>query len=141
MTILGAACALFDDIVESGSFLRTQVSACDFGILNDSPTCAVTIRPANSTFNYIGYGGVAEQTWGFSVRGWVKDTADVPKMLEDVYHMHDALYSAINSGSNANNQQYTTRVVSFVHNQDNIWNFGSTDYHLVEATVTVREDP
>ena len=141
MTILGAACALVDDIVESGSFLRSQVSACDYGIMEENPACAVTIRPANSTFNYIGYGNVAEQTWGFSVRGWIKSEGDVEGSLADVFHMHDALYTAINGGSNANNSQYTTRVVAFVHNQDSLWNFGGPDYQLVEATVTVREDP
>ena len=141
MTILAAACRLVDEIVDSGSFARTEVSACDFGIMGLAPTCAITIRPSNSSFSRVGYGGVGEQRWGFSVRGWVKDAGDVKKLLTDVYHMHDAMYSSINGGSIANTDIYTTWVETIGHNQDNIWNFGGPDYQLVEAHVVVREDP
>jgi hypothetical protein len=48
MTLVAATCALIDDIVDSGSFLRTQVSACDFGILDSMPACALTIRPGQT---------------------------------------------------------------------------------------------
>jgi len=141
MTILAAACKLVDEIVDSGSFNRTEVSACDFGIMGLAPTCAVTIRPSNSSFRRIGYGSVGEQLWGFSVRGWVQDQGNVAELLANVYHMHDALYSSVNGGSIVNNEQYTTWIETFSHNQDNLWNFGGPDYQLVEAHVVVKEDP
>lgn len=141
MTLLSATCALIDDICDSGSFLRTQVSACDFGILDTMPACALTVRPGQSSFEYIGYGGVSEDTWGITVEGWVKNLGSVEQTLANVIHMHDALKGAINSGSRANCASLTTRVVSMRHNPNEAFTFGGPDYLLVTANVTAREDP
>jgi hypothetical protein len=141
VTLKAAASAIIDDLVESGSFLRTQVSACDYGILDTAPASAVTLRPGLSSFSYIGYGGVSEDTWGVLVQGWVKDTGSVTETLGRVIDMHDALKGAVNGGSNANNATLTTRVQSFQHDPNTVWNFGGPDYFLVTANVTAREDP
>lgn len=141
MTMLKATCAIVDQFVESGSFLRTEISACDFGILDSGPTSAITVRPSVSSFTRIGYGGLSEDVWGFSVRGWVQDTGNVPKMLADVIHMHDAIKTTIAGGSMVNCASLSTWVVSMSHSQDNFWNFGGHDYLIVEATVQSREDP
>ena len=45
MTIKSSASALVDDIVESGSFLRTQVSACDYGVIEKTAR-AIISRPS-----------------------------------------------------------------------------------------------
>jgi hypothetical protein len=141
MTLKAAASAIIDDLVDSGSFLRTQVSACDYGILDGGPACAVTLRPGLSSFSYIGYGGVSEDTWGVLAQGWVQDTGSVTETLGRVIDMHDALKGAVNGGSIANTPVLTTRVQSLTHNPDVVWNFGGPDYFLVTANVTVREDP
>jgi len=142
MTIKAAASAIIDDLVDSGSFLRTQVSACDFGILDGGGGCAVIVRPGISSMNYIGFGGVSEDTWGFLVHGYVNDTGNVVETMTRVLDMHDALKGAINGGSNANNSQYTTRVVSTNHNPDATWvSLGGREFLLVTANVTTREDP
>jgi hypothetical protein len=144
MTLLAATCALVDDIVDSGSFLRTEVSACDFGVLGETAACAVTVRPGVSSFNYIGYGGVTECTWGLTVSGWVEDTGNVTETLANVIHMHDALRAAIVAivgGSRANCASLTTRVTAMSHNPDVVYNYGGPDFLLVNAMVTAREDP
>ncbi len=141
MTMLTATCALVDQFVEAGSFLRTEVSACDFGILDAGPTSAITIRPAVSSFNRIGYGGLSENVWGFSVRGWVRDKGSVTELLENVVHMHDAIRGTIAAGSMVNCASLTTWVTSMTHNQDVFWNVGGNDFLYVEATVQAREDP
>lgn len=141
MTLLAATCALIDDIVDSGSFLRTQVSACDFGILDSMPACAVTIRPSQSSMEYIGYGSVSDIRWGLNVEGWVKHTGDVEQTLANVIHIHDALRAAIIGGSRANCGSLTTWVDSMRHNSNEAFTFGGPDYLLVTANVTAREDP
>jgi hypothetical protein len=142
MTSLATACAIVDELVDSGSFLRTQVSACDFGIMDTAPACAVTVRPAVSTFNTLaGYGHVSIDTWGYSVRGWVKDTGNVVQTLANVYHMQDALRGALTGGSIANCASLSTRVTSMTHNQENFYDFGGNDYLLVDAAVQATEDP
>jgi len=143
MTIKAAASAIIDDLVDSGSFLRTQVSACDYGILDTAGAgCAVVVRPGISTMSYVGFGGVSEDTWGFLAQGFVVETGDVVQTMTRVLEMHDALKGAIVAGSNANNSQYTTRVVSINHNPDATWlSLGGREYLLVTANITTREDP
>lgn len=141
MTMVKATCALVDQFVEAGSFLRTEVSACDMGILDTGPASAITIRPAVSSFTRIGYGGLSENVWGFSVRGWVQDMGNVVDLLANVVHIHDAIRETIAAGSMVNCASLTTWVTSMTHNQDTFWNFGGHDYLIVEATVQAREDP
>lgn len=140
MTLRTAVCALVDGLVESGSFLRTQVSACDFGILDTMPASAVTVRPGLSSFTVIGYGGVTEDAWGLLVQGWIRDAGVVTETLTRVIEMHDALKGAI-SGSVTNSASLVSRVASISHSPDVVWNFGGPDYFLVTANVIAREDP
>lgn len=141
MTLVMATCAIIDDLVDSGSFLRTQVSACDYGILDSMPACAITLRPGLSPISYIAYGSVAEITWGLLAQGWIKDTGSVTETLGRIITIHDSLRGAIVGGSIANCASLTTRVVSISHSPDIVWNFGGPDYFLVTANVTAREDP
>jgi hypothetical protein len=142
VTIKAAASAIIDDLVDSGSFLRTQVSACDYGVLDTSGGCAVVVRPGNSTMEQIGYGGGELNTWGFIVQGYVRDTGNVTEFLGRVYDMHDALREAINTGTNANTAMLTTKVVSTLHSPDTSFvSPGGNDFSLVTANVTAREDP
>ena len=142
MTMKTAASAIIDDLVESGSFLRGQVSACDYGVLDTGGGCAVVVRPGNSSLEVIGYGGIELNTWGFTVQGYIKDQGNVVQLLTGVYDMHDALREAINTGTCANNTLMTTKVNGFLHNPDvSFISPGGQDFALVTATVTTREDP
>jgi hypothetical protein len=139
MTIKTAASAIVDDLVDSGSFLRTQVSACDFGVLDNMSTCAVTVEPNLSTFRYIGYGGVREDSWGFMVTGWVRDMGDVEGTLGRMYDMHDALIGAVNGGSIANCASLYTRVESIQVLPP--LSLAGGDVFMVQANTVSREDP
>jgi hypothetical protein len=139
MTMMTAACALIDDLVDSGSFLRTQVSACDYGILDQMPACAVTLRPGLSTFDSEGFGHFFADHWGWSVEGWVQDSGDVEQTLKSIITMHDSLRGAIVAGSITNTNTRAAHVTSITHNPQSVWNFGGPDYFLVTATVQVSE--
>lgn len=142
MTAVLAACALVDDLVGSGSFTNLQVSACDYGILTTrANACAVTVRPALSGFEILGYGSVTKDVWGFQVDGWVQDSGDVVKTLANVIIMHDALKGAIVGGTVTNCASRQSRITSMQHVPDQAWNFGGPDYFKVTANVQVEEDP
>jgi hypothetical protein len=142
MTVKSAASAIVDDIVDSGSFLRTQVSACDFGVIDTGGACCVVVRPGfSSSHEYIGYGGVSEDSWRFRVMGYIKFSGDVADTMGKVLDMHDALKGAVNGGSRANCASLTTRVNSIEHNPDEMLEIGGMFYSQVTANVTAREDP
>jgi hypothetical protein len=141
VSIKTAASAIIDDLVSSGSFHRTQVSACDYGVLDMGGGCAVVVRPGLSTFQRIGYGGGREDTWGLTAEGYVQDTGNVAETLRAVLDMHAALIGAIDYGTDGNTDPLTTRVVSISHNPDVVYGFGGRDYFRVTANVQSREDP
>lgn len=142
MTIISATCAIGDELVDSGSFLRTQVSACgDMHILDGAPACAVTVHPGLSRHTRIGYGGVRLSEWGFAVRGWIKYRGNVEEALRNVSTMHDSLVGALVGGSIANCASLDTWVNTTSFDPDHAWNFGGPDYLLVTANVTAKEDP
>ena len=138
MSAITAACCLIDALVDSGSFLRTQVSACDFGIMNNAPACAVIVRPSVSNFSY-DYGYNGRRTWGWNVLGWIQGTADPEDILRRIITMHDSLYGALTGGSIANCASLTTRVRSISHDWTTITQISGRDYWLVQAAVTAEE--
>ena len=140
MTMVKAACCIIDDLVESGSFLRTQVSASDFGIMDNMPACAIVLRPSQTTLNRVAYGNIPEIFWGFQALCYLQDTGDVEETLGNIIQIHDSFERAIRSGCFANCGSLTTWVNGLSHNWNDIYNFGGPDYFLVTAAVVSRED-
>lgn len=139
MTIFTAACALVDTFVESGSFLRTEVSACDYGILDNIETSGIIIRPGVSTFESP-FGYAAHSSWGFGVEGYVRDEGDVVETMSRALQMHDVLYGALVTGSLANTQTLTTTIKSITHNPLDSWfTPGGTAFLMVTANTEVKE--
>jgi hypothetical protein len=141
MTAKASASAIIDDLVDSGSFLRTQVSACDYGILDRTTGCAVIVRPSNSSFELVGYGGGRIDTWGFAAEGFIRETGDVVETLTRVLDMQDALLGAISNGSNANCASVSTVVRSMGHNPNVFFEAGGNAFLMVTAQITSTEDP
>lgn len=142
MSMVKAASCIIDDFVESGSFYRAQVSACDFGIMENQPACAIVLRPSSTTLNRIGYSRTTEANWGFTALCFVKDTVgDVEKVLGDIIQMHDSVEGAIRTGCFATTGSLNTKVNSITHNWNDVYNFGSVDYFLVTAAIVASEDP
>jgi hypothetical protein len=143
MTIKSAASALIDDLVASGSFLRNQVSACDYGMLGRPAAagCAIMIQPNLSTRNLIAYGGVFESFWGITAECYIKDTSDTVETLTRVWDMHDAVACAIDGGTNTNTADRTARVTSFNRPRNVFVELGGNDFVPVFINIEVREDP
>ena len=142
MTALASASAIIDDLVESGSFLRTQVSACDYGILNKTTGCAVILRPSTATFvPHAAYGGGSIDTWGFIAECYIRHMKDPEVSLKNVIQMYDVIKTAVSSGSNANTIILTTKVNSISHNPNVFFTAGGADFLLVTANITSMEDP
>jgi hypothetical protein len=139
MTLKQAASDVVDYLVDSGSFLRTQISACDYGLLDTAGGCVVIVRPGlSSSHEQIGFGGVFEDTWRFRVTGYIRFDGDVIETMTRVMDMHDALKAGVVSGSGAS---IMTRAVSIEHNPDEMLDVGGVYFSTVTANVTAREDP
>lgn len=139
MTILAAACAFVDEMVESGSFLRTQVSACDYGVLLGN-ACAIVVRPGTSTTTEYGFGLQTQRTWRLRAECYIRDTGDVVETMSRVWHMHDAVNGAITGGSTLQTATRLARATTFDHSPDVFAEFGGNDFIPVFVTVEVQEE-
>ena len=138
MTIKAAASALIDDLVDSGSFLRTQVSACDYGVLEGN-ACAIVVQPESSTLEEHVYGAL-ERVWGLRAECFIRDTGDVQATLTAVWDIHDAVDGAIASGSNLNTATRRARARAFTRAPDTFVEFQGNDYLPVYVLIEVREE-
>jgi len=138
-TIKSCASALLDDLVDSGSFLRSQVSACDYAVLESGATCAIVVQPLTSTARPLTF-GTQEYAWGFRLECYVKDTGRVPDTLTRVYDIQDAVAGAIMTGSNLRTAERDARVTSFSRPPDSFVEFNGHDYLPVYISVTVTDE-
>jgi len=138
VTIVAAACAFVDEMVESGSFLRTQVSACDYGVLIGN-ACAIVVQPGTSTVDEYALGQL-QRTWRMRAECYVRDTGDVVETMARVWHMHDAVDGAISSGSTLQTPHRMARATTFDRPPDVFAEFGGNDYIPIFVTVEVQEE-
>ena len=143
MTCLASASALVDAFVESGSFLRPQVSACDFGVIDvGGGACGIIIHPGVTSVNAaLGYGGVSLDRWGYVVNGFIRLTQNPVVDLGRVYQMHDVIKTVLAGASKVNNVARTILDFSLSFDPNVTWSLGGADWLLVRATVSVEEDP
>jgi hypothetical protein len=142
VTILAVASALVDDFVRSGSFLRNQVSACDMGVIDTSQAaCSVMLRPGQSSFVDIGYGGVALDNWGIVAEGYIKVTGDLLDSVARVWHLHDAIIGAVRGGCLAGSN-YPTHITQVTAARlGPAFELHGHTLMPVFVDISVREDP
>jgi len=142
VTIKSAASAIIDDLVNSGSFLRTQVSACDYGVMDTAAAgCAIVIQPSQSTFNLIGYGGVTNDVWGITAECYVRETGNAEQTLTRVWDIIDAVKTAVNSGTCGNTTTRVVQVTNINRPRAVYESLGGNDFLPVFVNITAQEDP
>jgi len=144
MTILQAASALVDDLVASGSFSRSQVSACDYGVIDTSrAACAVILQPAQSSFTQIGYGGVSLDDWGITAECFIKVTGNSIETMSKCWHIIDAVKGAVNSGTitNCASLGRSAWATGATKSFGQVFSLHGHDIIPVFINILVREDP
>src|SRR3990167_749572 len=78
-----------------GPWLASEISTCDFGILETATTCAIVFMPStDSSFEETGFGtSDSSDTNVWSIEGglYIKDTGDPRALLNKVWLGHDDL--------------------------------------------------
>jgi hypothetical protein len=134
---VGALCV--DDLVDSGSFLSTQVSACDYGVLDTKAGCAIVVQPQSSTTTWATW-NTAQFNWGLRLECFIQDTGNPVQVLTRVWDIQDAVIGAILAGSNLNTAHRSARPVALDRPADTFVEFAGHDYVPVYVNVLVEEE-
>ena len=78
-----------------GPWLASEISTCDFGILETVTACAIVFMPStDSSFDETGFGtsdSSDTSTWSIEGGLYIKDTGDPRALLDRVWQGHDDL--------------------------------------------------
>ena len=100
-----------------GRFSASQISACDFGVI-DLTTCAIVLQPGpNSTITPNVFQSVdsrgKEIVWEIYGMGFVKETAgDSRTLLGNLWTLADDIFNSVNSDDSLNNSVLAAHVAT-----------------------------
>ena len=107
MSFAGVRDGLISTIVAGGKFSSSQVSSCDFGIIElcasavlIAPGPGTSIRPL--TFQGTGSARIKEITWDFSGFVFVKDPGDPTAWLSSLWTAADDIFNSVNRDDSLN---------------------------------------
>jgi hypothetical protein len=90
-----------------GPWLASEISTCDFGILESVSSCGIVFMPSTDTsFEETGFGTTdADDTSTWSIEGglYIKDTGDPRALLNKVWLGHDDLRDTLRKDRRLNN--------------------------------------
>lgn len=91
-----------------GPWLDSEISTCDFGILETVTACAIVFMPStDSSFEEIGF-GISDSpdvnTWSIEGGLYIKDTGDPRALLNRVWLGHDDLRDTLRKDRTLNGQ-------------------------------------
>lgn len=111
MTLAAIRAGVIATLVDSGKWTNAQVSACDFGIAEQS-ACSVILQPgADSRFELLNFGTFGPAACGArdKIRSWringillIKDRGDPKLLLGDLWKGADDLYTALSADDTFN---------------------------------------
>jgi hypothetical protein len=130
---------LRQDLIDSGSFLASEVSACDYGILNSCNTCAVMIAPGESEEALAVFGGDTDSEIELTLEIYLPERMDPTDALARRWQVHSVIPLAVQSGSNLDRLNRVVRSFRFSCPRNAFAEFGGQVFIPVYCTVTMGE--
>ena len=145
MSYAGIRNGLVTTIQGGGKWAASQISTCDFGIMELSASCVVLAPGAGTTIRPLEYQGSAsvrtkEVTWEFD--GWVfiKDPGDPTAWLGNIWTACDDILSSVNRDDSLNGQAQAAHISSISRpNADQFYRLNGFDYANLRFKVVATE--
>jgi len=86
-------------LTAASAFDASQVSGCDYGILETSDSCAIMVMPVGIASEPITFGAPRQRlvTWEIEIQAYVKDIGDTITVLSNVWTIADEVRGALDS--------------------------------------------
>ena len=112
MSLAAIRNGLFTTLTTCGPWDDTEVSTCDFGILESTSACAIVFMPGNSTIepNHVNNAPARGylRHWGIGGIGYLKDTGDPELVLARVWQFYDDLYNTVRKDDTLNGAAFSS---------------------------------
>ena len=140
MSLAAIRNGLYTHLTTCGPFGRTEISTCDFGILDGLSGSGILFLPGATAIIQETYGNQFVRKWGINGQGFVKDTGDSVGTLSRIWQFHDDLYNTLikdqSLGSASAQAAYLTGI-NF--NVNNTVHYGGPIFFIVDWTMIVEE--
>lgn len=119
-----------------GPWVASEVSTCDFGILEGVSGCGIVFLPGANTRidpDRIGRAPARNYLREWHLRGglYIKFTGDPARLLARVWQGHDDLFNTIAKDDTLNSAACAARLQGLAYNQDTFVNWGGQDFAVV----------
>jgi len=100
MSVETARDDFIQDLLDSGYWKASEISACDYSILDTCNTCAIMVGPGNGTWDIQAYGGDIGGDFELEAEGYIREAEDPREAKKRVWEFIRDFYTAITGGSN-----------------------------------------
>ena len=140
MSLAAIRNGLWYTLTACGPFGRNEVSACDFGIVENVAGCAIVFLPGTTKIDRQTYGNVFQRNWGINGLGFIKDTGDSGSTLSRVWQFHDDLYNTVIKDQSLGGAVQAAYLTGFNFNVNSSIDFGGGPiFFMVEWSMTAEE--
>lgn len=135
---------LYSTMVSCGPFDQSQVSTCDYGVVERATGCALIIHYLDEEADEITYRGkgltVTEFiTMRFQGEGYIQFTGDSQKFLANVTQLRDDIKSTIRKDTSLQSSACFAWAQSFSYNIDEGYEMGGKDWGILRFIVTIKD--
>jgi hypothetical protein len=139
---------LLANLIASGKWDSTEVSACDFGVAEYSASCVVIQPGPNSRFfpvaglgrSACGSTRIKRKEWSIAGIGLVKDQGDPRALLGDLWTLSDDLFSAIDADDTLNGAAWASHITLMSRPSiDAFVSDGNIDWGYITFTLEATE--
>ena len=142
MTLSNIRTGLVTTIVDFGKWSGTEVSACDFGIMDSSASC-VLLQPGPGT-------AIVAATYGTNtvrdkIRNWnidgfvfIKDPGDATALRSNIWTAVDDIYNSVNSDDTLNGTS-DGAMITTIGLRPEMLTDGTIDWAVIEFGVIAQE--
>jgi hypothetical protein len=108
---------LFRTLTACGPWDETEISTCDFGIIESTSGCALMFLPGTTTITPNRNNNAPARgylrAWGINGEAYLKDTGDPELVLSRVWQVHDDLYNTIRKDDTLNGAAFSSTLNGF----------------------------
>lgn len=144
MSLAAIRAGLYTTLTACGPWAGSEISTCDFGVLETNSACCVTFMPdgtsqiAPDSFgtpnsrNYI-------RQWRIGGKLWLRDTGQATKVLNGVWQGYDDLFNTISKDDSLNGSARAAYVAGIANQFGQFFKQGGQLWKPVDFVVIATE--